>query len=62
MIRQPQTDKRGQFLWMPRKHRERYIRALRKRIQGGYYSDEQIISAICDKLAPVFDDEAERAA
>jgi hypothetical protein len=62
MIINPPAERRGQFIWLPKNHREQYVRALRKRIQSGFYSGDQIISAITEKLAPIFDEQAERSA
>jgi hypothetical protein len=51
---------RGQFLWLPDEARRQYVEKLKKRIQDNFYSADDIVSAVCEKLAPAFDDEIEK--
>ena len=46
----------GQFLWMDKKSRERYLAVLNKKISEGYYSSESTLAKVVDELAPIFNE------
>ncbi|MFP4417397.1 MAG: hypothetical protein ACLFSB_09015, partial [Chitinispirillaceae bacterium] len=51
--------RKGRFLWRDEKARERYLAALIRRINNGYYSTDKVLWGIVEELAPVFCDSAD---
>ncbi|MGB7566865.1 MAG: hypothetical protein WBM07_03325 [Chitinivibrionales bacterium] len=46
----------GQFLWMDKKSRERYLAVLNKKISEGYYCSDSTLAKVVDELAPIFNE------
>lgn len=51
--------RQGQFIWMDEGPKNRYIEKLKKKINSGFYSSENVISKIVEEIAPVVNDTLE---
>jgi hypothetical protein len=51
--------RKGRFLWMEQKEKERFISELKAKIAQGYYFSDVIFTKIADDLAPVMADAVE---
>lgn len=54
----PSNVRRGRFLWLPEPARKDYLKSLREKIAGGYFTSDSILAQIVDELAPLYADSA----
>jgi hypothetical protein len=58
-IRENPQIKKGQFLWKDEMSQKKYLTLLKKKIAGGYFYSDRVISRVVEEIAPVFREIAE---